>query len=456
MMAEMFGVSINTVKRAYQALHHEGVLERFPRRGVVLKRIGPTPSASDSDAGQDLTRAIEPTTPPRPSQEIVRFVSPECVGRYGTHWQRILNRFVAAAPDLRVRGTLPDSDWRVRQADAVMFTAQQLPDLVARGELRPLEGLADLIPRQDFEAIPSDLFQYGQIDGVTWALPLACQKRLLYYNVDLLEALGVETPGHATSLDVTDTAIAVSRAVREQGLEGICGINLPYPSILASSMGLRNEDWSSPSLLDRHGETLRLVWEYYARFAQHPDAAWRGLSQFTDDDTEIRKDFREGRLAMMLAGGHALAPLAASVPFRLGVVDLQTALQGRQDVVLFLLGMGSESGCPMAGGRWILHLLSEPGQKGLAAEKLNIPVNRRMVAEMSRDDRVAGLDCLGDSLEGGHIVTEPIDKRQPVLIFLARPLAARLFLGEVSVEEACAFFSAEHPRVLSAQWPSTG
>ena len=126
---------------------------------------------------------------------------------------------------------------------------------------------------------------------------------------------------------------------------------------------------------------------------------------------------------------------------------------GRCVVYVGLVGVGSQARHPIEGGRWLAYLLPRPGQEGLAAEKLHVPANAHVVDSSVWDDgRVHGVASMADALHACRPDPHEPRPRPDVAFPLLRPLASRLFLGEMTPDHAEAFFRAEHPRVLASSW----
>ena len=68
--------------------------------------------------------------------------------------------------------------------------------------------------------------------------------------------------------------------------------------------------------------------------------------------------------------------------------------------------------------------------------------------------RIEGFTSVCESLWRSRVITGHADYGQPVPALSAWPLTARLVLPQMGLAEASAFVRAEHPRVLSARWPS--
>jgi ABC-type glycerol-3-phosphate transport system substrate-binding protein len=452
-IASTCGVSIGTVSRVYDEWDKMGLLERVPRRGVFLRALPPDGQGA---AVPGLTGGGPDTTAWTKS---LAFWTPEWSGVRQACWIRLVERFLATAPDLSIRGEPWDyhGDQDPRQADVAMFDALYLSKWAQRGALRRLDGLSDLIPQEDRQAIPTQFFEAGWHDGDCYALPLGCSGTMVFYNLDLLESLGMSPPSAGMNwLEVADAAVAVGRQIRREGRADIWSINVPTPGTLSGTALLTAPDWYELDMAERHADALRSVWEFYARLSGCPEACWRRGANSGGQWEAAAKDFRDGRLAMMIYSGQELVALNRNVPFRFGAMPSPASPDGRHYGSLMMLGIGFEATDPFAAGRWIAHLASRAGQEGLAREKLYLPVHVDVAASAAWDDGdFEGAGAIAQTLTDCGVVKGPYQENLPVMVVVARPLAARLLLGEIDVETACDMFRRQHRDVLSSPWTQT-
>jgi len=458
-LAEQTGVSIASVQRAYEEIDRAGLLKRFPSRAVLLKGNVAAKLRVVDDAGTRVPHLLEGAGAGSVERTAIHFQSPDFASDIlRSAWQGVVARFQVGAPDLRVHGASPIRENHARRADAVMFPTEDLAELLRRGELRSLDGLCNLTPQDDLAAIPAHLFKPGRVRGVTWALPLATCHSLVYYNVDVFESLDVKPPtGRPTWLDVAEAAVAIGRAARARQRPDVWGVNLPLPTIVLNLADDPSGGWDDASAADEHADALQSLWEFYAGFAGRVQACWEGVPDTGPCWDDIWQDFRAGRLAMLYTPGFHLPALHRTVPFSLGAAPVPNGPAAPYHGPVMMLGVGAQAAHPVEGGRWIAHLLSRPGQESLAAEKLHVAANCDVLASRAwNDGRVSGLEAMGAVQPAFQPRMHEDTPRTPVDVMLLRPLAAKLFLGEISVDRACALFRAEHPRVLSSSWARIG
>jgi ABC-type glycerol-3-phosphate transport system substrate-binding protein len=144
-----------------------------------------------------------------------------------------------------------------------------------------------------------------------------------------------------------------------------------------------------------------------------------------------------------------LTDTVAAAPFRLGAVPAPSVAPDSYYGELLMLGVGADSAHPLAAMRWIAHLLSTPGQQSLAAAKLSVPVHEGVLDSPAwNDGRLHGSEALAAGQRCFRVLPDSPRYPQAVDLLLLCPLVARLYLGEIGVEEAEALFRTEHPRVV--------
>ena len=194
-----------------------------------------------------------------------------------------------------------------------------------------------------------------------------------------------------------------------------------------------------------------MIWEFYAAFAACPEAAWHAKPDTGPYWPEIHQDSMDGRLAMMVQGDSMLPELRKAARFRVGAVPIPPGPDGRYHAMVGLAGIGTQAPHPEAGVRWIMHLVSRRGQQSLAEQKLHLPVHRDVAeSDVWDDGRLVGSGAIARTTSRLRLQTRHYEPRQPLEVLSVRPLASRLFLGEISVAEAEEYFCVEHPRALAA------
>jgi DNA-binding transcriptional regulator YhcF (GntR family) len=448
-IAEQCGVSLASVQRAYRELEQQGLLERLPGKAVVLK---PNSSQAHEQTHARLPHLTEGASGARLT---VHFQTPDVASNVlAGRWRRVLARFGAANPDLAVQGVAPMRGGGLRHVDVAMVALHELEGLVRRDQLAPLNGLTDLIPQRDLDAIPEGLIGLGRRPDGLWALPVATSHTFVYLNLDLLDRLGVSALGcDAGWHEAADVAVAVGRAARAQGRHDIWGVNLPIPRTVADLADSPNGGWHDPAVVAASEDKLLALWEFYTRFAGRAQACWEGVADTGPRWDDICRDFRTGRLAMMIGASFLQPVLSRSVGFRLGAVPMPELTGDAYWGEVMMLVVGADAPHRVEGGRWIAHLVSRPGQQSLAAERIHVPVNADLLAsDFWRSEALPGLEAMPRALRRFVPLRRPHAHRPAVDVLLLRPLVARLFLGEIGVREAHDLFRSEHPRVLASSW----
>ena len=96
---------------------------------------------------------------------------------------------------------------------------------------------------------------------------------------------------------------------------------------------------------------------------------------------------------------------------------------------------------------------SGTGQATLAAEKLNVPVNRSVARSATwNDGSVEGTESLARALAGCRAAAGVCYETNRTERLLLRPLVTQLYLDEITAERAAELFRVQHPRVLASCW----
>lgn len=130
-----------------------------------------------------------------------------------------------------------------------IYTADQprIPALVSRGFLA---DITDDVTIEDGTFWPSSL-NASMVDGRLYALPVSTSTQILYYNIDLLEAAGIEAPSMDPEERLTwEELIPMASAAQEAGAEygfAFDQINRiyqiqPLPESLGGGSGISAED----------------------------------------------------------------------------------------------------------------------------------------------------------------------------------------------------------------------
>lgn len=193
--------------------------QRLARRGALTALVAAgalvVTTVGGVDAGDDVATAVEPTT--------ITFSwwgADDRANRY----MESLELFNEQYPDITVQtsfAAFPDY-WPARATEAA---GGALPDVMQMdlAFLSQYASAGQLLPLDDFMGSEIDvsgfeesLLPSGQLDGVTYALPVGTNAFSLFYNPATLEQLGVEPPAETQTWEEYDAFLT---AVSEAGAE---------------------------------------------------------------------------------------------------------------------------------------------------------------------------------------------------------------------------------------------
>ena len=210
----------------------------------------------------------------------------------------------------------------------------KLPDLAEAGALAepPEDAITD--PDDIYESL-RDAFTY---DDTLWCPPKDFSTLALFYNVDLLEAAGVDPPTNMEEL------AAAAEALTSDGVAGLSfGAELARvgPFLQANGGYVVDEDVSEMTLdTDENRETLQYLADLFANgHAATPrslEADWAGQA------------FGQGKAAMVIEGNWLVGALAQDFPdVNWGVVEMPEGSEGRSTYAFTVCyAVGAESDDP--------------------------------------------------------------------------------------------------------------
>ena len=155
------------------------------------------PPANDGTPKEDTPRAAEP---PPAGEKIGRYGSSAPAGRHTTQWWAdFQSEFNKTYENINL--TVEVVSWNdIYTVVNTRVSNQQAPDILNIDVFADYQADDLLLPAKDFvseetyaKMYPAFLDQ-SVVDGTVWAIPDLASARAMYYNVDILEAAGVEVP----------------------------------------------------------------------------------------------------------------------------------------------------------------------------------------------------------------------------------------------------------------------
>ncbi|WP_238392522.1 ABC transporter substrate-binding protein [Paenibacillus antri] len=136
-------------------------------------------------------------------------------GADGPFMQEMVDKYNASQDGVKVNFVIQPNGEYYKQLDVALSTESERPDLmimhvdqiptyVSKGQLAPMEPLADAagINKADYVEAP---VEYSTIDGKWYGIPLDIHPLVMYYNKDLFQKAGIAAP--PTNMEEFEAAV---------------------------------------------------------------------------------------------------------------------------------------------------------------------------------------------------------------------------------------------------------
>lgn len=394
--------------------------------GSAVEASGPSvPTASAPTTASSHRGAASQPNADRP-RTAVRFILHDIqVPQY----ERLIEAFEADNPDLRIEivslnevlglgavgsTDVPDDAEQRMAAAADVVTFSPTRENVAKGLLRDISPLVETDASFDADDYLPDTLAAMSWQGATWALPTSVNYRLIYYNKDACDEVGLAYPTAGWSWD--DLAAAAEQLTRREGGE-VSRWGLVWPPSLAYRLveshagGLVDYDREPPmAQYDDEAAAEALGWVT----SLHLDAEampYGGRPAESDGPnlTQEQKLIDEGHAAMW--PDHALLWTYRKMQGNVGVVPFPVEGENNRTTPGWVSGVAMSAGTahPEAAWRWMRYLSEQP-PTALGQQVPPTPA-RRSVIEASGywaklDDELAA--ALKDAVDHGYVAREPV------------------------------------------------
>jgi multiple sugar transport system substrate-binding protein len=220
-------------------------------------------------------------------------------------WSQLLDQCAADNNVSIDRQTSPRNDLITR----VLLAAQQqqLPDIlmIDNPDLQQVASTGALAPLTDYgvdlEGLYENLIDAGSLDGEVYGIAPGINGMALFYNVDMLEAAGVEPP--TTWAEVKDVAAALTG-------DGVYGIAFSAPATEEGSWQFEPWFWGAGADLKQldSPEAIQAL-EFWTDLVK---SGYASRSVVTWSQGDVNDQFIAGNVAMQQNGVWNLATLDAS------------------------------------------------------------------------------------------------------------------------------------------------
>lgn len=197
-----------------------------------------------------------------------------------------------------------------------------LDDVPVRAANNTIANLTPFIERDKYDL--SDLYEtevgFGSYDGQQYALPASSTSRMLFYNLDMLEAAGLteadvpktwdELYEVAHKMDIVEDGV-----IKQLGYDPTAGQSNYFQMLWQTNLDFFDEENNIVINDDAHKKVLQWMIDF------NKDYPYAQRQAFTDASKTLGADaFVSGRLAMMVGTNDEYKVLQNSqVPFRYGV-----------------------------------------------------------------------------------------------------------------------------------------
>jgi multiple sugar transport system substrate-binding protein len=248
----------------------------------------------------------------------VRVTVAEYSAATGPYFEAAATAFEEANPDIDVQVEVVPWDVLLQKlttdisgganADLSIIGTRWLVDFVQEGIAEPLDPWMD----DEFRSRFFDVFLSPSVmDGMTYGLPVAASARAMYYNADLLEQAGIETPPD-TWAELAEAAAAISALGEDVSGFGMQGKEIEtdvyfYYAFWAFGGSLVEEDGTSGLDSQAAYDAAQLYRDLIEAGATQP-----GVTAYNRED--VQNLFKQGQVGMMITAPFLSNQIATEAP----------------------------------------------------------------------------------------------------------------------------------------------
>jgi multiple sugar transport system substrate-binding protein len=259
------------------------------------------------------------------AQDAVRVTVAYYSAATGPYFEKMASEFEAANPGTDIQIEVVNWDTLQQKlttdiaggtnSDLAIIGTRWLVEYVQSDLVEPLDGYMDDAFRQRFIGT---FLSPGQIESVTYGLPIAASARAMYYNKDLFAAAGVAEP--PKTWDEVETAAAAIKA------SGAYGFGLQGKEI-ETDVYFYYPFWSyGGELLDAEGKSGVSSDAGVQALTLYKSLIDEGLTQpepTGNSREDVQNLFKQGRVGMMITAPFLAAQIKAEAPdLQYGIVPV--------------------------------------------------------------------------------------------------------------------------------------
>lgn len=264
------------------------------------------------------------------SQDVVRVTAAYYSAQSGPYFEKMAKEFEAANPDVDIQIEVVNWDNMQQKlttdiaggtnADLALIGTRWLVEYVENDLVEPLDDKMDDAFRKRFIGT---FLSPGQIEGVTYGLPIAASARAMYYNKDMFEKAGIkDTP--KTWDDVKTAAAAIKSAggygYGLQGKEIETDVYFYYP-FWSYGGELLTAEGTSGVASDAGVKALSLYKSFIDEGLTQP-----GPTGHSRED--VQNQFKQGRIGMMITAPFLINQIKDEAPnLKYGVIPVPSGTQ---------------------------------------------------------------------------------------------------------------------------------
>lgn len=269
------------------------------------------------------------------SAQTVRVTVAEYSSRTGPYFEEAAAAFEAANPGTDIQIEVVPWDVLLQKlttdisaganADLSIIGTRWLIDFVKEGIAAPLDDYMD----EEFRGRFIDVFLSPSVlEGRTYGLPIAASARAMYYNLELFERAGIDSPP-----DTWEELVEAARKISALG-DDIAGFGLQgsaietdvyfYYAFWAHGGELVTADGRSGLDSPAGVAAAKLYKQMIDEGLTQP-----GVTAFTRED--VQNLFKQGRVGMMITAPFLASQIAGEVPdLRFGVAPIPAGPEGKR------------------------------------------------------------------------------------------------------------------------------
>jgi multiple sugar transport system substrate-binding protein len=364
-------------------------------------------------------------------------------------YQAVIDKFVAENPGTTVNYIYTPDDYSTKLQ--TMIAGNTIPDLfwvvdseittyAMSGILEDMKPYMDAHPEILADYLPS-LLEYGSYNGGLYALPKDWASIVMYVNLDMFAAAGLEAPSNNWTLDQYRAAAKAMTIVKDGRTEQYGAALTVYRAdwmSLGASFGAQwFKDGKSNFMDPKMVSTVTFMNDMFNTDKSAPSPA--GVSSMGTAQNQL---FETGKVGILLSGRWETPAYRNSCTFKWDVREVPQGVNGEHGipVITGALAVGKDSKNKDGAYALLQYLLSYDAQKSVLGGGLSMPSFTKMMSDPaivttppSAEPFINSASYLGIQSQREALATGKYAKFQSII----HAEMEICFNGEQTPEQAC-------------------